>query len=110
MESSNEASNHSSSDTSDTFSEVGMEYEFSPFVDDSRSDQESDHEAEVQPFIYEPLTANSSDTDPEDKIVILVKMILPGCWIWIGNMFCKLCWFKSMLYILRCVGVHVAIA
>ena len=65
MESSSEASNHSSSDTSDTFSEVSMEYESSPFVDDSRSDQESDHEAEVQPFMYKPLTANSSDTDPE---------------------------------------------
>ena len=67
MESSSEASNHSSSDTSDTFSEVSMEYESSPFVDDSRSDQESDHKADwlVQPFIYEPMTAKSSDTDPE---------------------------------------------
>ena len=42
-----------------------MEYESSPFVDDFRSDQESDHEAEIQPYIYEPSTANSSDTDPE---------------------------------------------
>ena len=42
-----------------------MEYESSPFVYDSRSDQESDHKAEVQPFMYEPLTASNSDTDRE---------------------------------------------
>ena len=42
-----------------------MEYESSPFVDDSRADQESDHKAEVQPFMYEPLTASNSDTDRE---------------------------------------------
>ena len=42
-----------------------MECVSSPFVDDSRSDQESDHKAEVYPSMYEPLTASNSDTDPE---------------------------------------------
>ena len=65
MESNSEANSHSSSDTSDTSEVSIMQYVSSHFVDDSRSDQESDHKAEVHPFMHEPLTASNSDTDPE---------------------------------------------
>ena len=55
--------------TSDTSSEVNMEYELSPFADDSRFGEESGHEADK-------VCRNQAIVILTLKIGILVKMLL----------------------------------